>query len=218
MRIHRHQNFIGYWDFESDANANNNVISTGYNKNLVAGTYEIKTVSEGNNQYLPQSISFAAGAPFISGTNYKIETLPSWKLKKASLISSEGNKDAGNAKVIYAEAGDYTATLTLSNGWGSDTRTIDVVTIYPTGVEDVAIEDMKAFPNPFENEVYVSFAEDGIYTVELYDNAGRMLNQASVAATAGEVINIPVDGEAGIYFIKVKGEGGLLKVMKVAKK
>jgi len=77
---------------------------------------------------------------------------------------------------------------------------------------------MQAFPNPFENEVYVSFVEDGIYTVELYDNAGRMLNQSSVAATAGEIVNIPVDGEAGIYFIKVKGEEGLLKVMKVAKK
>ena len=211
--------FIGYWDFESEAQSDNTMKSIGYNKDLVSGTYEIKTISQGNNQYMPQSISFAAGAPFISGTNYKIETLPSWKLKKASLISSEGNKDAGNAKVIYAEAGDYTATLTLSNGWGSDTKTIDVVTIYPTGVEDVAVEEMmKAFPNPFENEVYVSFVEEGIYTVELYDNAGRMLNQASVAATAGEVINIPVDGEAGIYFLKVKGEEGLLKVMKVAKK
>ncbi len=211
-------NFIGYWDFETDANSNNNLISTGFNKELVAGTYEITTISEGNNQYQPQSISFAAGAPFISGTIYKIETLPAWKLKKASILNAEGNKDAGNVTAVYAEEGNYSATLTLSNGWGSDTKTIEVVTITPTGVEDVAIEDMQAFPNPFENEVYVSFVEDGIYTVELYDNAGRMLNQASVAATAGEIVNIPVDGEAGIYFIKVKGEDGLLKVMKVAKK
>ena len=129
-----------------------------------------------------------------------------------------GDKAGGEAKAIYSETGDYRTTLTLSNGWGSDVKEIDVITVYPTGIEDVAIEEMQAFPNPFENEVYVSFVEEGIYTVELYDNAGRMLNQSSVAATAGEIVNIPVDGEAGIYFIKVKGEGGLLKVMKVAKK
>ncbi|MBR3609240.1 MAG: T9SS type A sorting domain-containing protein, partial [Bacteroidales bacterium] len=58
----------------------------------------------------------------------------------------------------------------------------------------------------------------GVYTVEVYDNAGRMLDQASLSATAGEVYPIAIDGESGIYFIKVKGEGGLLKVMKVAKK
>ena len=146
--------------------------------------------------------------------------MPTWKIKGASLQTSTGNKDAGNAKVIYAEAGDYTATLTLSNGWGSDTKTIEVVSVQPTGIEEeVAVEEMmKAFPNPFENEVYLNFAEDGVYTVELYDNAGRMLNKASMNAVAGEIYPIAVDGEAGIYFIKVKGECGLLKVMKVAKK
>ena len=99
------------------------------------------------------------------------------------------------------------------------TKTIDVIVVEPTGIEDVTVEDMmQAFPNPFENEVYLSFVEDGVYTVEIYDNAGRMLGQSSLSATAGEVYPITVDGESGIYFIKVKGDAGLLKVMKVAKK
>ena len=119
---------------------------------------------------------------------------------------------------MYTTEGSYPATLTLANGWGSDTKTIEVVNIMPTGIKDVTVEEMQAYPNPFENEVYLNFAEGGVYTIELYDNAGRMINQSSLSATAGEVINIPVEGEAGIYFIKVKGEGGLLKVMKVAKK
>ena len=109
--------------------------------------------------------------------------------------------------------------MTLSNGWGSDTKTIDVIVVEPTGIEDVTVEDMmQAFPNPFENEVYLSFVEDGVYTVEIYDNAGRMLDQVSLSATAGEAYPITVDGVSGIYFIKVKGDAGLLKVMKVAKK
>ena len=210
--------FIGYWDFETEPNSEDKVLSIGYDKTLVAGIYDPTTISEGNNQYVPKPITFAAGAPFISGTNYKIETLPTWKFKGGEIQTASGDNASGNAVVSYPETGTFPATLTLSNGWGSDTKTIEVVVVEPTGIEDVAIEDMQAFPNPFENEVYVSFVEEGIYTVELYDNAGRMLNQSSVAATAGEIVNIPVDGEAGIYFIKVKGEEGLLKVMKVAKK
>ncbi|MBR2475826.1 MAG: T9SS type A sorting domain-containing protein, partial [Bacteroidaceae bacterium] len=210
--------FIGYWDFETEPNSEDKVLSIGYDKTLVAGIYDPTTISEGNNQYVPKPITFAAGAPFISGTNYKIETLPTWKFKGGEIQTASGDNARGNAVVAYPEIGTFPATLTLSNGWGSDTKTIEVVVVEPTGIEDVAIEDMQAFPNPFENEVYVSFVEEGIYTVELYDNAGRMLNQSSVAATAGEIVNIPVDGEAGIYFIKVKGDAGLLKVMKVAKK
>ena len=211
-------NFIGYWDFENEAASDNSMASTGYNTSLKAYKYDPQSITDA--KYAIEQVSYAAGAPFISGTNYKIETLPTWTLKRASIISSNGNKDAGTAKAIYSTEGTYSATLTLANGWGSDTKTIEVINIMPTGIEDdVTVEEMmQAFPNPFENEVYVNFAEDGVYTIELFDNAGRMLSQASLNATAGEVYPIAVDGEAGIYFIKVKGEGGLLKVMKVAKK
>ncbi len=209
---------IGYWDFETDANANNNVVSPVYfnGKNLISGIYEITTVSEGNNQYMPKEIAYAAGAPFISGTNYKIETLPTWKFKGGSILSSTGNKATGSAKVIYAEEGNYPATLTLTNGWGSDTKQIQM--IVETGIEDVTLEEMRAFPNPFENEVYVAFAAAGDYTAEIYDYTGRLINTLAVSAVAGAAYEIPVDGENGVYFIKVKGEAGLLKVMKVIKK
>ncbi|MBR5324348.1 MAG: T9SS type A sorting domain-containing protein [Muribaculaceae bacterium] len=209
---------IGYWDFETDANADNNVISPIYynNKQLKSGIYEITTVSEGNNQYLPKEITYAAGAPFISGTNYKIETLPTWKFKGGSILSSAGNKSTGSAKVVYTEEGNYPAILTLSNGWGSDTKQVQM--IVETGIEDVTLEEMRAFPNPFENEVYVAFAAAGDYTAEIYDYTGRLINTLAVSAVAGAAYEIPVDGESGIYFIKVKGEAGLLSVMKVVKK
>ena len=108
--------------------------------------------------------------------------------------------------------------MTLSNSWGSDTKSITGVVVYPMGIEDVTVEEMQAYPNPFENEVYVKFVEAGNYTVELYDYTGRLINSAALNAAAGEIVNIPVEGQSGIYFIKVKGEAGLLKVMKVIKK
>ncbi|MBO5720422.1 MAG: T9SS type A sorting domain-containing protein, partial [Bacteroidales bacterium] len=64
----------------------------------------------------------------------------------------------------------------------------------------------------------VAFAEAGEYVAEVYDYSGRLINSYAVSAAAGEPCKIAIDGEAGVYFIKVKGEAGLLKVMKVVKK
>ena len=214
------EGLIGYWDFESEANENNNVISPFKynNQNLIAGLYEITTVSEGNNQYLPKEITYTAGAPFISGTNFEVVTTPKWALRGATVSASEGNDVEGTATVSYAATGTFDATLTLSNSWGSDTKSITGVEVYPMGIEDVTVEEMQAYPNPFENEVYVKFVEAGNYTVELYDYTGRLINSAALNAAEGEIVNIPVEGQSGIYFIKVKGEAGLLNVMKVIKK
>ena len=211
-------NFIGYWDFESEANENNNVISTGYNKSLIAGLYEITTISEGNNQYLPKPINYAAGAPFIPGSNYQVVTTPQWVMTGAKVVSASGNETEGSAVASYEKEGKFNVTLTLSNSWGSDTKTISGIEVYPTGIEDVTLEEMQAFPNPFENEVYVKFVEAGNYTIELYDYTGRLINSAALNASEGEIVNIPVEGQSGIYFLKVKGEAGLLNVMKVVKK
>ncbi len=211
---------IGYWDFESEADENNNVISPVlYSGNkLIAGLYEITTISEGNNQYMPKDITYTAGAPFISGTNFEVVTTPKWAMKGATVSASEGNETAGSATASYASEGTFEATLTLSNSWGSDTKTISGVNVYPTGIEEVSVEEMQAYPNPFENEVNVKFVESGDYTVELYDYTGRLINSAALNAVEGEIVNIPVEGQSGIYFIKVKGEAGLLNVMKVVKK
>ncbi|MEG2164465.1 MAG: T9SS type A sorting domain-containing protein, partial [Bacteroidales bacterium] len=155
---------------------------------------------------------------FISGDKYKITTVPKWKYKGATPSQTSGNGQAGFSTVTYDAPGIYTATLTLENGWGSSSKTINYIEIAKTGIEDVTIEEMNAYPNPFENDVYVRFAEEGVYTVEIFDNAGRQLNRSSVNATVGEMVNIPVDGGSGIYFIKVRSNDTLLKVMKVIKK
>ncbi|MBO5721313.1 MAG: T9SS type A sorting domain-containing protein, partial [Bacteroidales bacterium] len=207
------QDFIGYWDFESDTQSDNAMMSVGYNKALKAFKY-----TPNERDYVKEEVSFAPGAPFISGTNYKIETLPTWKFKGGSIQSATGDKASGEASVSYDKEGIFPATLTLTNGWGTDSETIDVVVVEPTGIEDVTVDEMRAFPNPFEEEVYVAFAEAGEYVAEVYDYSGRLINSYAVSAAAGEPCKIAIDGEAGVYFIKVKGEAGLLKVMKVVKK
>ncbi|MBR5324369.1 MAG: T9SS type A sorting domain-containing protein [Muribaculaceae bacterium] len=208
------ENFIGYWDFESNPNSNNELLSTGYNKNLIAGYYDVTSLS--GSQYKQEPLKFEIGAPFISGTNYKVETLPTWKFKGGSLLSSVGDNASGSASVAYSDEGSYSATLTLSNYWGSDTKQIEFVV--STAIKDVTLEEMQAYPNPFENEVYLKFADAGNYTAEIYDYSGRLISSSILNVTDGQIINIPIVGQSGIYFIKLKGEAGLLKVMKVIKK
>ena len=208
------ESFIGYWDFESDENENNELVSSGYNKSLIAGYYDPSIIE--NRQYAKESFIFKRGVPFISGTNYKVETLPTWNFRGGCLLSSVGDNANGNASVAYSDGGAYSATLTLSNYWGSDTKQIEFVV--STGIEDVTLDEMRAFPNPFENEVYLKFNESGNYTIELYDYTGRLINSSLLTPNEGEIVNVPVNGESGIYFVKVKGYAGLLKVMKVIKR
>ena len=108
--------------------------------------------------------------------------------------------------------------MTLSNDWGSDTKTIMVYVVYMDGIEDPSLSEMQAFPNPFENEVYLKFVESGDYTIEVYDYSGCLINTSLLSVNDGEIVNIPINGQSGIYFIKVKCDGELLDVMKVIKK
>ena len=210
---------IGYWDFETDPEADNTLKSVGTNKDYVAAMYEIVSLEENEITYVPKEFAFTTGAPFISGDIYEIKTVPTWTLKGASVQSSSGDCAAGEATVSYASEGQYTAVLKLENGWGSATKEFSYVNVSASsGIEEVSVAEMQAFPNPFVDEVYVRFAEEGVYTIAVYDASGRQMGSSQVDAGAGEMINIPVTGASGIYYMKVYSGDTLLKAMKVIKK
>ena len=52
---------IGYWDFESGPDENNNLLSIGSNKDLVACMYDVQTISEGTNKYNSKPFVFTEG-------------------------------------------------------------------------------------------------------------------------------------------------------------
>lgn len=206
---------IGYWDFETDPAADGNIYSTGSNKTLTASMMTFANPLE----YLEET--FAAGAPFISGTNYKIETLPTWEFHKTATINSAtGNTTAGTAKVEYSEGGTYTATLTLSNGWGSsESKSIDVVVVKQTSdVDEVSAVDTRVYPNPFVDELFVNFAEKGAYTIQVFDLAGSLVSSHAVDAAGGEVIRVSVNATPGSYIVRMaNAEGKTVKTVKLIK-
>ncbi|EOA60228.1 hypothetical protein HMPREF1214_00478 [Bacteroides sp. HPS0048] len=211
----------GYWDFESDIDENNYMLSTGNEKNLKAAVVAVQVLGEGKNDYVNQPVSYGAGAPFITGQNYKIETIPTWKLGVDATITeaSKHTSTAGNIKANYAKDGLYEATLTLTNGWGTDSKTFQYVKVGGgTGVKENEVVNFSAYPNPFVDEVNVQFVNEGTYTVEIHNLAGQLVSTNSLQVNAGEFVRMNVSGSAGTYFITVKDNGKVLKSLKVIKK
>ena len=214
-------NLIGYWDFETDANDNYEFISTG-KQALKAYTVEVKTISEGNNQYAPSPGLHCPGSPFIDG-RYMITTIPSWDLGKGNQATeTTGNSEAGQAKISYARDGVYSAKLTLYNDWGTDTETFEYVTVGdPTGIENnnnEPVNTYRVFPNPFEDEVNIQFVESGSYSIEVNNISGQLVSRETIEANGGEFIKVSVNGTPGTYFISIKQNGKVVKTLKVIKK
>ena len=215
------QELVGYWDFEQEPNESNELMSIGSDKNLKGFMIDVITEGEGMNEYAPRQMVFGTGAPFISGTNFKIETTPSWKLDGANItIPATGNGEAGSVSVTYPTEGNYDATLTLTNGWGSVSKTFSSVQVGAgVGIEE---EDLaaayEAYPNPFYNDLNVRFATEGNYTINIYNANGALIDQIVANVEAGESLPVVVNGGAGVYFINVVKDGKIMDALKVIKR
>ena len=218
------EGLVGYWDFETDAAEDNYLYSTGENKDLKA--YLMLSAAgdggEGDRDFSQGVPTFDAGAPFLEGS-FDVTTVPDWGVDVR--VGTESNEEftatEGSVDVTYntANADGYAATLTLTNSWGSDSKTFPVVVV-ATGLDEVGGDAADAvYPNPFENELYIAFKDAGAYTVDVYSLAGNLVSSQAVSAMGGEVINVRVNAEPGSYIVKVvNAEGKTVRTAKVIKK
>lgn len=213
------ENLYGYWDFETEANADGEFASTG--KMAVAGKYYSYTATEGEGQGEVSGatgITYKPGSPFVKGSVYKVVTEPSWSINKGNISDVTGNDINGSAKVQFANPGTYTATLTLQNGWGSDSKTFQYITVGSTGIEDVDLEtSLSAYPNPFIDHVNVQFSNAGEYTIRIFNINGMLVAEQSQTVGAGEMMQIKVNAEAGAYIAQITTGGKLVKAVKLIK-
>ena len=103
--------------------------------------------------------------------------------------------------------------------WGKDTQSVEIAVIsWPDGVEDAVIEGMGVYPNPFTDFINMSFVKEGLYTIEIVALDGKLIESKQINATTNECVRVDVDGEKGMYIIKVKNNNGTavrsLKVIK----
>lgn len=213
---------VGYWDFEGDVSSDATIqsVSTKGNGVMVWGKLEAVDGIEGATTIKPIEPSFEAGSPFVSGKNFVVTTLPTWTFPKAHLTDANGNDTQGSAKVSYDTNGVFTGTLTLSNSWGKDVRTITAINVgKATGVEITDAVSLQAFPNPFVETVNIRFPEAGNYVATIYDVNGRVVSSKIVTAVAGSVYTINVNATKGLYLLRVTTKSGkLLRTLKLLNK
>ena len=158
---------IGYWDFEQAPAADGHLNSTGTLSGLQGFVAKQWNYADGTNPDTGESNIVApiigAGSPFLAGS-FPITTTPSWKYTgtPASQGAVSGNDVAGSTSVTYDQEGEYTATLTLTNPWGSDSKSIQLYIIDGTvDLQGNVIENLNVYPNPFVDALHIQFAKAG---------------------------------------------------------
>ncbi len=104
----------------------------------------------------------------------------------------------------YAEDGVYDVTLTTQNYCCSDTYTTQVMVGNATSVNDVIEKPYQFFPNPVKDVAQLTFVEGRAFEVQLFDAAGRLLQQQK---GNGQLELDLQNLTEGIYFLDVISAG-----------
>jgi hypothetical protein len=193
--------------------------SVGVKGNVNAGRHAYKAEgAEGQGVFKWLKSDYTSGCPFITGTGYKVETLPSWKTKGATIQPVTGNDKAGSATVQYAFDGDYAVTLTLENSLGYDQKTYQMIKVgasVPEGIDDVANNELAAYA--IDGIAVVEFAKEGNYNVSLYNVAGQKVAGKSATVAANDKMHIVIENK-GTYVLVIEEDGKPVRSIKLFNK
>ncbi|MEX2597472.1 MAG: S8 family serine peptidase [Salibacteraceae bacterium] len=153
--------------------------------------------------------------------NFSFTTQPNEQPVLFTDLSAYGNQmsfDLDDGTVLtsvpashqYSNTANYTVTQIVTNEIGADTFSLDINNL---GVDDISGHDLKVFPNPAINEVFVSWNGE-VKTVSLFSGDGRLLATYPVSGKTSLVLNTS-QLAAGIYNIQLSGEQSENKVLVV---
>lgn len=156
------------------------------------------------------------GSPGISGT---LDVTPThqWILN-GGRISSEIDK---TAQITFAHSGEYPVGLHVSNFWGEAQKMLDnPITISTSNsINDVDGQpELTAYPNPFVDHVNIRFAEGGEYVIQISNASGAMLQKNAFSVQAGQIVNVGITANKGIYLLQVVKGGKTVQTLKIIKK
>ena len=211
-------NVLAYWDFEKMADDDMTFKSVGQKAGVAAGmhSYEAGT-AEGQGYFHWISSEYTSGCPFVTGSAFPVTTVPSWRANRAILSNEEGNDQAGSATVSYKKDGDYTVTLTLANSLGSDSRTFQVIKVGEGATGVASVEAAEVATYAVEGAAIVEFAQEGTYTVSVYNLAGVAVAAETETVAAGATMQIAL-GAKGAYVVVVEKDGEVVRTVKLLNK
>ena len=203
--------------FEKDANEKFAFTNELDKRNVTGGLLSLdKGEGEGVGAFSLIAPVYQAGCPFVSGSQYAVTTEASWKARKANVTAAEGNSEKGSAVVTYTKDGIYDVTLTLSNSYGKDSKTVKAINVGDvTGIENAEV--LQASTVVENGMAVVNFATEGNYTVNVYNAAGQLVASKAQFMNAGQTAQIAL-GQAGVYVLSVQKDGKAVANVKLLNK
>lgn len=121
-----------------------------------------------------------------------------------------GNNSYGtdfSPTITYPTSGTYVVTLSVTNSCGEDIHS-EIVSF--VSINEIVVEGISVYPNPFSEKVFIELPLIEKYTVELYDMTGKILfnrkiNQATTVIDLSEfhsgeyILQIECNGKTGTY-------------------
>ncbi len=230
-------NLKGYWTFDEMVSKNINDTARMVFPNWGTGTQEAvgyysttPTVNSDGTSTLDNLVEKYlgdfpdAGCPIIPG-QYVVETTPTWSYAggEGSITPGSFTTTSGSATVSNGvDVNPFRVKLVLENSWGkSAEKYVDiVVTDWTVGLDQaVAPKDLTVYPNPFAERVSMLFPQEGEYLFVVMNLEGKCVNTQSKQVAAGEVVDLQVNGEAGMYILQIRTKNDvLLQSVKIEKK
>lgn len=207
----------GYYTFEDQTTDGDNYIyfpNKGNGGDLGAYMTTGEDQNGKNVDVKQNQLTTALGVPAIEGSLPITFESSKWMLEGAKLNTSSDTE----ANATYTQEGTWPVTLTMTNSWGSTTKTIEdyIVVKSSTGIDNAKTDEgYMVYPRPFQDKVNLLFAEEGNFEVMAFDAAGRKVAQRAYQAERGEVSELSLTGAKGVYVITILKDGKCVRSVKV---
>ena len=212
---------VAYWDFD------NNEIDSDYGAISLYGSAKPKIylwdaeagATEGENNITPRELDLVAGYPFLSA-NHEVNTQATWDVPGADIksptvvkgktVKAAGDEITGSAIVSWPTDAVRDITLTLSNDFGSDSKTITAVQVgdAATGIDDIWSDPDKLQIIHAQDCVVVRVGEAGFYNFALYTADGRRIDGKADNLGEGNSVTLYLPN-TGIYILSIEKDGKL---------
>lgn len=128
---------------------------------------------------------------------------------------------AVNQTYVPVQNGNY--SVTTSNSYGCESGFSNAVAVQLVGIDNpVAVNNLAVFPNPFKNQLMVSYSLDkeANVTIELLNSLGQVIktvsNEESLSAGQHQIEVNTDQLMQGVYFLKMRN-GSAVSVVRVVK-
>ncbi len=167
---------------------------------------------------LPASLSFKTNlTPAVTGQSYQIGlngypdvTKYTWSYSKAGATFEKTETTANSTTVRFSTeaVGAGVLSVELAHVCGTRSASQDVTVQYPTGIDELKLENLKIFPNPFRNEVHIQGAEG--CNLKVMNTSGAVVLSGK-RINSDEIIQTGYLPE-GVYLFRLEKDGKVMIV------